>query len=218
MSTAAQSLPARSDGSTFAYVVLLALGALDAAGYSIIGPMAPAIVRATGVDPGAFGALVASFPAGILVGFVLAGSGIRRGRTHVVLVVSLFLLAVGSLGFAMAGGLTAYFASRFAMGLGSGGVWMGVTFETLQRWPGQEYLCMSRIFAAYSVGALVGPALGALGGVTAPSLAYLSFVLLAIPLVLAVGPARGLRRTTRIGTSFDSRDSGSRRPESCSRR
>ena len=46
------------------------------------------------------------------------------------------------------------------MGVGSGGIWIGVTFDTLERWPGQEYLCMSRVFAAYSVGGLIGPALG----------------------------------------------------------
>lgn len=50
------------------------------------------------------------------------------------------------------------------MGLGSGGLWIGVTFATLAYRPGQEYLCMSRIYAAYSAGALVGPSLAALGG------------------------------------------------------
>ena len=48
------------------------------------------------------------------------------------------------------------------MGFGSGGLWTGITFATLGRWPGQEYLCMSRVFAAYSVGGLLGPAIGAI--------------------------------------------------------
>ncbi len=43
-----------------------------------------------------------------------------------------------------------------------------MTFDTLERWPGQEYVCMSRIFAAYSIGGLVGPALGAVGGTAGP--------------------------------------------------
>jgi hypothetical protein len=73
------------------------------------------------------------------------------------------------------------------MGVGSGGIWIGVTFDTLERWPGQEYLCMSRIFAAYSAGGLIGPALGAFGGVRAPFLAYLVLLLAALPLVLLVG-------------------------------
>jgi hypothetical protein len=71
------------------------------------------------------------------------------------------------------------------MGLGSGGLWMAITFATLERWPGQEYLRMSRIYAAYSVGGLLGPALGAIGGVRGPFLAYLAALAAAVPLVLA---------------------------------
>ena len=36
-----------------------------------------------------------------------------------------------------------------------------------------EYLCLSRIFSAYAVGAMIGPALGAIGGIRAPFIAYL---------------------------------------------
>jgi MFS transporter len=72
------------------------------------------------------------------------------------------------------------------MGVGSAGIWIGVTFDTLERWPGQEYLCMSRIFAAYSVGGLIGPALGIFGGISGPFLAYLGLLVLAVPLVLFV--------------------------------
>jgi MFS family permease len=79
------------------------------------------------------------------------------------------------------------------MGVGSGGIWIGVTFDTLERWPGEEYLCMSRIFAAYSVGGLIGPALGVFGGIHGPFLAYLALLVAAIPLVLVV-PEPATRR------------------------
>jgi len=176
------------------YLALLGLGALDAAGYSVIVPVTPAIAATTGAGPALIGALVASFPAAMLVGYSLAGHGIRRRRPTVVLACSLALLALGSLGFALAGGLPAYFAARLVMGLGSGGLWIAITFATLERWPGQEYLCMSRIYAAYSVGGLVGPALGTIGGVRGPFLAYLALVLLAMPLVVAVGTPPRRRR------------------------
>jgi hypothetical protein len=52
-----------------AYPLLLALGALDAAGYSVIVPVAPAISAETGAGPAAIGLLVASFPAGMVAGF-----------------------------------------------------------------------------------------------------------------------------------------------------
>jgi MFS family permease len=170
-----------------AYPLLLALGVLDASGYSVIVPVAPAIADATGVGPATIGLLVASFPTGMVLGFALAGSVVGRRGARSLLVGSLAVVALGTLGFVLGHSLTIYFVARFLMGLGSGGIWIGVTFDTLERWPGQEYLCMSRIFAAYSVGGLIGPTLGAFGGIRGPFLAYLALLLAALPLVLLVG-------------------------------
>ena len=167
-----------------AYPLLLTLGALDAAGYSVIVPVAPAIADATDAGPATIGLLVACFPAGMVIGFAVAGWGVQRHGARAVLAASLVLVALGSLGFILGDALAAYFPSRLLMGLGSGGIWIGVTFDTLERWPGQEYLCMSRIFAAYSVGGLIGPALGIVGGIRGPFLAYLGLLLAAVPLVL----------------------------------
>jgi MFS family permease len=102
---------------------------------------------------------------------------------------SLAGVALASLGFVLGDSLAVYFPARFAMGFASGGLWIGVTFGTLERWPGQEYVCMSRIFAAYSIGGLIGPALGAIGGIATPFAVYMLLVLAAIPLVLVMpGP------------------------------
>ncbi|MGH2741728.1 MAG: MFS transporter [Thermoleophilaceae bacterium] len=169
-----------------AYPLLLALGALDAAGYSVIVPVAPAIADATGAGPATIGLLVGSFPAGMVLGFALSGWLVRRRGSRALLAGSLVLVALGALGFVVGHTLPVYFAARFLMGLGSGGIWIGVTFDTLERWPGQEYVCMSRVFAAYSVGGLIGPALGVFGGIRGPFLAYLLLLLLAVPFVLLV--------------------------------
>ena len=59
------------------YPILLSLAALDAAGYSVIGPVAPPISEATGAGPALIGVLVASFPLGIMIGFPLAGRAVR---------------------------------------------------------------------------------------------------------------------------------------------
>ena len=176
-----------------AYPLLLALGALDATGYSLIVPVAPTIADATDAGPATIGLLVASFPTGMVVGFALAGSVVRRRGARALLVGSLALVAFGALGFVLGDSLAIYFAARLLMGLGSGGIWIGVTFDTLERWPGQEYLCMSRIFAAYSVGGLIGPTLGAFGGIRGPFLAYLALLLAALPLVLLVGEPQARR-------------------------
>jgi MFS family permease len=159
-----------------AYPILLGLGALDAAGYSLIAPVTPAIARATGAGPALIGALVASFPVGILIGFATAAQGVKRGRSRGVLLASLVLVAVGSVGFIAGNSLGVYFVARFVMGLGSGGIWIGITFQTIERWPGCEYLCISRIFSAYAVGATLGPILGGIGGIQTPFLFYLALL------------------------------------------
>jgi MFS family permease len=162
---------ARADENR-AYLALLALGAIDAAGYSVIAPVLPAISRELEAGPALIGVLVASFPATMIVGFAAAGLLVRRGRIPLVLRLSLLLTIAGACGFVFGSGLPTYLASRGLMGFGSGGLWIGITFATLGRWPGQEYICMSRVFAAYSVGGLLGPALGAIGGIRAPFAAY----------------------------------------------
>jgi MFS family permease len=177
-----------------AYPLLLALGALDATGYSVIVPVAPAISNASGAGPATIGLLVAAFPAGMVAGFALAGWAVRRHGARTLLAASLMFVAIGALGFVLGHSLGVYFAARTLMGLGSGGIWIGVTFDTLERWPGQEYVCMSRVFAAYAVGGLVGPALGAFGGVHGPFLAYLVLLGLALPLVLLVEGPQSRRR------------------------
>jgi len=155
-----------------AYRTLLALAVLDAAGYSVIAPVVPEIALATSANPALIGALIATFPTAMLLGFVTAGAGVKRDRTRLVVACGVVLIAIGSAGFVAAESLAAYSAARFVMGLGSGWLWIGITFSTLERWPGQEYLCMSRILSAYSVGGLVGPALGAIHGIDGPFLTY----------------------------------------------
>jgi MFS family permease len=118
---------------------------------------------------------------------------------------SIALVALGALGFVLGDSLAVYFPARTLMGVGSGGIWIGVTFDTLERWPGQEYLCMSRVFAAYSVGGLVGPALGAFGGVHGPFLAYLALLLVALPFVLFVDEPASRRMFTTDRAALRSR-------------
>jgi MFS family permease len=188
-----QPSPAPAEPAT-THPLLLGLGALDAAGYSVIAPVVPAIAATTGAGPAVIGTLVASFPLGMLAGFLLAGHGVARQRLRTVLLAALALIALGCVGFVMGRGLAVWFAARLLMGVGSGGLWIAVTFTTLERWPGQEYRCMSRIYAAYSAGGLIGPLLGATGGVRGPFLAYLLLVLAAIPLAFLLGPPARPRR------------------------
>lgn len=194
----------RSPSRSFAYPLILALSALDAIGYSVIAPTLPGIAASTGAGPATIGALAATFPLGIVVGFPIAGRWIQRRSIESLLPISALVVAVGAVPFVVADDLVAFFAGRLVMGLGSGGLWMGVTYATLERWPGQEYRCMSRVFAAYSVGALLGPALGVLGGIGRPFAAYMGLAILAAAVAPLIGspavrrPFRADRAALRV--------------------
>jgi MFS family permease len=159
-----------------AYLVLLALGALDSAGYSIIAPVVPEIGDATGSGPGLMGVLVASFAVGQIIGYPLAGRGLQRKHAVAVLAGSLALIVIGDIGFIAADGLAVYFPARLLQGIGAGGLWIGVSFAVIERFPGQEFQRLTGVTAAYGVGAIVGPALGGAGGIRAPFAVHLGLV------------------------------------------
>jgi MFS family permease len=160
-----------------AYLVLLALAALDSAGYSIIAPVVPEIADQTGAAPGIMGALVAGFAIGQAIGYPIAGRGLQRRHALAVLLGSLVLIVAGDLGFIFGGGLPVYFPARLIQGIGAGGLWIGVSFAVLERYPGQEFRRLSGILGMYSVGAIAGPAMAAVGGIRGPFLIHLGAVL-----------------------------------------
>jgi MFS family permease len=172
------------------YLILLGVAALDAAGYSIIAPVVPAIADETGAGPGVIGALVGTFAVGQLLGFPLAGRGVQRRHASFVLVTSLVLMLVGDMGFVLGDSLAVYFPARLLQGIGAGGLWMGVSFAILERFPGEELRRLSGVLAAYSVGAIAGPAMGAVGGIRGPFLVHLAAVLMAALAIAAIGAPR----------------------------
>src|SRR5436190_23738951 len=84
--------------SSRTFAVLLVLAVLDSTGYSIIGPVLPALASATGASATTLGLLTAPFPLTLLPGFVLGVRLLRRSR-HGVLVGGLVLPAGGSRAF-----------------------------------------------------------------------------------------------------------------------
>jgi MFS family permease len=173
-----------------AYFVLLALAALDSAGYSMIAPVVPAIGDATDSGPGVLGVLVASFAIGQMAGYPLAGRAVQHLHAMPVLIGSLALIVLGDLAFVLGEGLGVYFPARLLQGIGAGGLWMGIAFAVIERFPGQEYQRLTGVTASYGVGAIVGPALGAAGGIRAPFLIHLGLVLLVMLALVRLGPAK----------------------------
>lgn len=173
-----------------AYPVILVLGALDTAGYSIIAPVVPAIAEQTGRGPAAMGILVSSFAVGMMGGFALAARAVQVRGASFALALGLACTGAGAVGFLVGETYVFYFASRFVMGIGAGGLWIGATFAILERFPGQEYRRLTGLLAACSVGGIAGPALGAIGGVRAPFAAYLALVAVAAAALAAVPAPR----------------------------
>ncbi len=167
---------------------MLALAALDSAGYSMIAPVVPEIGDATGAGPAVLGLLVASFAVGQLAGYPLGGRGIERRHAVVVLWASLALVVVGDVAFILGEGLGVYFPARLVQGIGAGGLWMGVAFAVIERFPGQEYQRLTGVTAAYGVGSVAGPALGAAGGIRAPFLIHLGLVAVLALALSRIGP------------------------------
>ncbi len=174
--------------SRLAYAAFLALAVVDSSAYGLIGPIVPAISDVTGAGPGVTGLLVAVFAVGILLGYVGAGVVVKRYGPGPVLAGGVLLLVLGALGFVLTESLPVFFASRFLMGLGSGGLWIGISLGVIERWPGEEYRRLTGVMAMYSAGGIAGPALGAIGGIRAPFLAYLALACLGGIALLAVGP------------------------------
>jgi MFS family permease len=179
-----------------AYLVLLALAALDAAGYSVIAPVVPEIAAETGAGPGVMGALVATFAIGQLIGYPLAGRGIQRREAVVVLAVSLALILVGDMGFIAGGGLGVYFPARLLQGIGAGGLWIGTAFAVLERFPGEEYKRLTGLGAIYGIGAIAGPAIGAAGGISTPFAIHFALVGAAGVALLLLGAPKNPARFT----------------------
>src|ERR1043165_2960171 len=110
------------------------------------------------------GGLLASVAVGQMVGYPLAARVLQRRHALAVLLASLALIVVGDLGFIFGESLGGFFPARLAQGSGAGGLWIGTSFAIIERYPGEEYRRLTGILAAYGIGAIAGPAIGAIGG------------------------------------------------------
>lgn len=106
--------------SAAAYLTLLALGVLDAAGYSVIAPVLPALATRLDAGPLMVGLLVATFPAGMVGGFGFAGLLVRWRGPRPAVLAGLPLAMIGTVGFLLGGAAVTYAAARAVMGVGSG--------------------------------------------------------------------------------------------------
>jgi MFS family permease len=147
--------------------------ALDLVGFGIILPVLPQYAERYGATPAVVGALFASFSvAQLLLAPVWGGLSDRVGRKPV-LVLSLVGTAVGSLVTGLAGSVAVLFAGRVLDGASGASVSVAQAAVADLAEPAERARLFGLLGAAFGVGFVAGPALGALAALGGARLPFL---------------------------------------------
>lgn len=147
--------------------------ALDLVGFGIVLPLLPLYAEDFGATPATVGVLVASFSLMQLVFSPVWGRVSDRVGRKPVLVLSLVGTAVGSLLTGLAGSLWLLFAGRILDGISGASVSVAQAAVTDVAEPEQRARLLGLLGAAFGVGFVAGPALGALAALQGPELPFL---------------------------------------------
>ncbi|MFN8040001.1 MAG: MFS transporter [Acidimicrobiales bacterium] len=171
--------------------------AVDLVGFGIVLPILPQYAESFGATPAVIGVLVASFSLAQLVFAPIWGRLSDKVGRKPVLIISLFGTAIGSLLTGLAGSLALLFAARILDGASGASVSVAQASAADLAPPRQRAKLMGLLGAAFGVGFVAGPALGALGskaGIHVPFFlaAAISFVnaLVAIVRLPETSPAK----------------------------
>ena len=147
--------------------------AIDLVGFGIVLPILPLYARELDASPGTIGALVASFSLMQLLCSPLWGRASDRWGRKPVLLVSLVGTAIGSLLTGLAGSLGLLFAARLLDGASGASVSVAQAAVTDVAPPQERARLLGLLGAAFGVGFVVGPAIGALASMGGRQLPFL---------------------------------------------
>jgi len=184
--------------------------AVDLVGFGIVLPILPQYAEKFGATPTTIGVLVASFSMAQLLFAPLWGRLSDRFGRKPVLLISLFGTALGSLltGVAsgVAGGLALLFIGRIIDGASGASVSVAQASVADVAAPRDRARLMGLLGAAFGVGFVAGPAIGALGALIGPQVPFylaasisLANALVAIRRLPETSPAH--RRAAVVATS-----------------
>ncbi len=165
--------------------------AIDLIGFGIVLPILPQYAEKFGASATTIGVLVASFSLAQLVCSPLWGRLSDRIGRKPVLLISLFGTAVGSLltGVAggVAGGLALLFVGRIIDGASGASVSVAQASVADVAAPRDRARLMGLLGAAFGVGFVAGPAIGALGALVGPQVPfYIAAVISCVNAVVAI--------------------------------
>ncbi|HEV8120035.1 MAG TPA: MFS transporter [Candidatus Polarisedimenticolia bacterium] len=168
-------------GGPLPAVALVLAMITEAIGYGMVAPTLPFMARLTGADEGRVGLLVGIYAGvGLVAAPILLTMANRRGRRAIILL-GLLCLTLASIGFTLAPGYRSLVAARLLQGFGAAGVWVGCL--TLAADLSQDK-SMGRSLAwltgAWSLGFIIGPALGGIGSLRLPFILYAAIAAIAL--------------------------------------
>lgn len=146
---------------------------LDLIGFGIVLPILPLWAERFGARPGAIGALVATYSAFQLVCAPLWGWLSDRVGRKPVLVLSLLGTAAGSLLTGLASSLVLLFAGRAIDGMSGASVAVAQAAVADLAEPAERPRLLGLVGAAFGLGFVAGPALGALAALGGPRVPFL---------------------------------------------
>ena len=162
---------------------------VDTSAYAAITPLLPALSEDYGLDKAAAGTLSAAYPAGTLLLSLPAAWLVSRIEAKRTLIVSLAVLAVASLAFALAGSEGTLIAARFLQGAGAAGMWAGGLAWLVGHAPRERRAeALGAAIGAAIAGALAGPVLGAVADAVGIGVVFGAYV--AVPLAMIAWAAR----------------------------
>jgi multidrug resistance protein len=193
LATAGQSRPQLPPG----FFALWSTVAIDLVGFGIVVARQPQYAERLGATPTTIGLLAASFSLAQLVFAPLLGRLSDRIGRKPVLVISLLGTAVGSLLTGLAGSVWMLFAGRLVDGASGASVSVAQAAAADLAPPEQRPRVMGLLGAAFGIGFVVGPAIGALGALGGPAVPFVIAAVLAF--VNAVVAIRRLPETSSVG-------------------
>lgn len=146
---------------------------VEAVGYGIVAPTLPFLARQAGAGESGIGLLVGMYAAvGLLVAIPFGVLANRFGR-KILVFLGLACLTIASIGFVFAPTYTWLVVARAAQGLGASAVWVGGLTMAGDLSPDSSMgRSLAWISGSWSLGSIVGPALGGLGTVRTPFVLY----------------------------------------------
>jgi predicted MFS family arabinose efflux permease len=175
---------------------------VEAVGYGVVAPTLPFLARQAGAGERGIGLLVGLYAAvGLLVAIPFGVLANRFGRRTLVYL-GLACLTLASIGFVFAPTYLWLMVARTAQGLGAAAVWVGGLTMAADLSPNESMgRSLAWISGAWSLGFILGPALGGIGSVRTPFILYalLSGLALAAALIALPETGRPGVRTTLAG-------------------